>query len=566
MRVIPLSTDEARRIGELLDEISRGILRLDHPLQRHAKNWNLPKKGNFIRRILQNGRFLPLQVCTQMGDDGCVIRYLIDGKQRLTTIQSYIQNEFAIPKKGILDYEVTYDGILYEVKEGTPKFTLKKNRGKLIPILNEDGKTQRTEQTIDIRGLKFSDLPPELQEQIEKYMIPIQVRHSCTDEDIQLEIIDYNSGAPMNVAQIGKSYLGVKLADEITKLAQHDIIMAKCGFSATNEIKGLIERSVGESLALVSLGLDYWKSDYKELCSDMAQAISQEDVDKLKNLYDKFDEAVSDTEELRKHMVNKEFFIVMANFAYFVDKGYPLNCYDKFVQQFVSEKKYEKIIKTDDIDEDGNDIYESYIKVYETGTKKAEVIANRLNQMNQWLDEYLEMVSPDYMEYHQVTGNNEQMFQNFVEDCGLSENEALCCLMEIDNRCGCMDDFTEENIGKYKEFLVNNFDKSIIDNCINIYNEIVEIPLENGDVIDAYNLPIVIKLRNQYSDTASIKETFSNWLIDFDNAEDCAFVTIGDKTFEEWTEEEVDQTTNATITSKYAILQESFEKYKRKNN
>lgn len=565
MRVIPLSTEEARRIGELLDEINRGILRLNHPLQRHAKNWNLPKKGNFIRRILQNGKFLPLQVCTQSGENGCVVRYLIDGKQRLTTIQSYIQNEFAIPKKGILDYMVTYDGILYEVKEGASKFTLKKNRGKLIPVLDEEGKTQRAEQTIDIRGLKFSDLPPELQEQIEKYMIPIQVRHNCTDEDIQLEIIDYNSGAPMNAAQIGKSYLGVKLADEITKLAQHDIIMAKCGFSATNEIKGLVERSVGESLALIALGVDYWKSDYKELCSDMAKSISREDVDRIKDLYDKFDEAVSDTEKLRKHMVNKEFFIVMANFAYFVDKGYPLNCYDKFIQQFVSEKKYEKIIRTDDIDENGDDIYDSYISIYETGTKRIDIIENRLNQMNKWLDEYLEQECSS-MECQQNAETNEQALQNFVEDCGLTENEALCCLMELDNRCGYIDDFADENVKKYKEFFLNNFDHVLIENCTKIYNEIIAMPLADDTLIDTYNLPIVIKLRNKYSDTPSMEEMFSGWLKDFANAEDCAFVEIGDKTFEEWTEEEVDQTTNATITSKYAILQESFEKYMEQNN
>lgn len=565
MRVIPLSTEEARRIGELSDEIVRETLRLDHPLQRHAKNWNLSKKGNFIRRILQNGKFLPLQVCTQLGDNGCVVRYLIDGKQRLTTIQSYMQNEFAIPKKGILDYMVTYDGVLYEIKEGASKFTLKKNRGRLIPVLDEEGKTQIVEQTIDIRGLKFWELPPELQEQIEKYMIPIQVRHNCTDEDIQLEIIDYNSGAPMNVAQIGKSYLGVKLADEITKLAQHDIIMAKCGFSATNEIKGLIERSVGESLALVSLGLNYWKSDYKELCSDMAQAISQEDVDKLKDLYDKFDEAVSDTEELRKHMVNKEFFIVIANFAYFMDKDYPLSCYDKFIQQFVSERKYEKIIKTEDIDENGDDIYESYVKVYETGTKKSEVISSRLNQMNQWLDEYLEK---EYAgaECPNNTGLNKKSLQEFVEDCGLTEDETLCCLMELDNRCGCMDDFSEGNIERYKKFFLDNFDKDVIDNCTRIYNEIIDIPLEDDDIIGTYNLPIVMKLRNQYSDTTSIKKVFSDWLKDFANAEECAFVEIGDKTFEEWSEDKIDQTNNATIISKYAILQESFEQYINQNN
>lgn len=561
MRVIPLSTEEARRIGELSDEIARGILRLDHPLQRHAKNWTQAKKGNFIRRILQNGKFLPLLICTQADANGCIIRYLIDGKQRATTVQAYVQNEFAIPKKGILDYMVTYDGILYETKEGCSKFTLKRSKGNLIPILDSEGQTQRVEQTIDIRGLKFSELPPELQEQIEKYMIPIQVRHNCTDEDIQLEIVDYNSGAPMNVAQIGKSYLGVKLAEEITKLARHDIIMAKCGFSATNEIKGLIERSVGESLALIALGTDHWKSDYKELCSDMALMVSQDDIDELKDLYDKFDEAVSDTEELRKHMVNKEFFIVMANFAYFLEQDYSLDCYDKFIQQFVSEKKYERIIKTDDIDEDGNDVYDSYVSVYETGTKRIDVIESRLNMMNQWLDEYLEQECAG-MECQNDVEANEASLRDFVKDCGLDESEALCCLMELDSRCGCVDDFSEANIARYKEFLLENYDHELVKNCTKIYSELMNVPTTGADALfDAYNLPIVIKLRNQYSDTPSMDTVFGDWLKDFANAEDCSFVEIGNKTFMGWTEEGIDQTTNATILSKYTILQKSFEQY-----
>ena len=74
---------------------------------------------------------MPLLICTQADINGCIIRYLIDGKQRATTVQAYVQNEFAIPKKGVLDYMVTYDGILYETKEGCSKFTLKDIRNTL---------------------------------------------------------------------------------------------------------------------------------------------------------------------------------------------------------------------------------------------------------------------------------------------------------------------------------------------------------------------------------------------------------------------------------------------------
>lgn len=391
VRVVPLTTDKNLPLATYIEEMNTEEIRLDHPLQRYALQWEKEKKSNLVRRVIQGGEFLPLLICTQLDKNGCEVSWLIDGKQRLTSLREFIEGQFSIHPK-TRDYMVTYDGILYERKSNkTGRFGLKKNRnGQLIPILDEEGNRQRVRQTIDIRGLKFGDLPPELQMKIKKYMVPAQVKHQCTDEDIKLEILDYNSGSPMNVAQIGKSSLGDKLATVIKEMSEHRFVLDKCGFSSQNKIKGVTERSVGEALGLVSFGVNGWIKDYKELCLKMANCIEESDIDWFKTLLDKLDEATYRTEELEKHMVNKEFFIVLANFSYFMEKNYKMKCYGQFLQSFVSDIKYRKVINTNELDDNGDEIYDSYVSIYEKSTKNKSVVESRLEQMNAMLDEYLE--------------------------------------------------------------------------------------------------------------------------------------------------------------------------------
>lgn len=428
IRDIPLTTDKNLPLSTYIEEMNTDELRLDHPLQRYAEQWEKEKKSNLVRRVIQGGEFLPLLICTQFDKNGCEVAWLIDGKQRLTSLKEYVNGEYPIHPK-TRDYLVTYDGILYETKTNkTGRFGLKKNRkGDYIPVLDENGKRQRVRQTIDIRGLRFGDLPPELRSKIKKYMIPAQVKHRCTDDDIKLEILDYNSGSPMNVAQIGKSSLGDKLASIMKELSEHRFILDKCGFTSQNKIKGVTERSIGEALSLVSFGIDGWVKNYKDLCLKMADCISEEDVENFRELLDKLDETTVVSEQLEAHMKNKEFFIVIANFAYFLSRGYKLECYGKFLQDFVSDIKYRKVINTDELDEDGNEIYDSYVSVYEKSTKNKSVIESRLNQMNEMLDEYLSKNCEDMID--PILDNAFDDDSDMLDD----GNEEFCANAEYDS-------------------------------------------------------------------------------------------------------------------------------------
>ena len=83
MRKNPISKQEIEKIDIIIDDIKKGKLIIDHPLQRYSKQWGAEQKGNLIRRVLHDGRFLPILICTQYDEYGCEVRYLIDGVQRM---------------------------------------------------------------------------------------------------------------------------------------------------------------------------------------------------------------------------------------------------------------------------------------------------------------------------------------------------------------------------------------------------------------------------------------------------------------------------------------------------
>ena len=390
MREVPISTTVKLSVVDTRREIESMDLVLDHPLQRRSQQWTLEQKSNLIRRILQKGEILPLIVCTQRDENGCAVNYLIDGIQRVTTICEFMMDVFAI-SKNTRDAKVFYDGILYQTrKTKTGKFALKKDRNKcLIPILDIEGKQQKAVQEIDIRGLKWSSLPPELQKRILYYPINIIYKHNCTDEDIQTEILDLNSGTAMNIAQIGKNTLGVTFARHVSELALHSFIQDKCGFTYKNEIAAVVDRSIAESLALVNFGTDGWIADYKALCRRLANWLDEACVDRLRKMFDILEEVIPEDKEIQAYLVNKEFFITMANFAHFLDTDYAYECYGKFLYAFVHDLMKEKNIQTGEVDAFGNEILKNYTEVYMTSGKQPKFVESRLEKLNEIMDNWL---------------------------------------------------------------------------------------------------------------------------------------------------------------------------------
>lgn len=548
MRKNPISKSEIEIIKTIINDIKSGKLITSHPLQRYSDMWSKEQQGNLIRRVLHDGRFLPILICTQYDEYGCEVRYLIDGVQRMTTFEAYMNDEFAISKNTI-DYMIDYDGILYETKDlASGKFTLKRDRNKnLIPILDENGKPQRRVQSIDVRGLKYSELPPELQDKINNYKVSVELKLECTDEDIQVEILDYNSGTKMNDAQIGKNRLGAEFARIVIELSNHSFIKNKCGFTPDNYKKGVIDRAINEALMLVNFGAENWVTSHKDLCRKLSNWLTTEHTDKMREMFNELDDIIPELnkdipeeKEILDYLTLKEFFVVLANYHYFRDCGYKSECYTQFLREFITETSYIKNIPTGEVDEDGEDIYDSFRNIYMQGSKQKGNIESRLEVMNNMLDEYLaencedmlddnrevEVAAEEEFVLDETTPVELQEFaQNFIDD-----EKAIQCLMLSSG--SPYSNFSKDNLYSTVEWYKHNGTKKMLDDCV-FYKEIVT---DNDIEDDDINLPVytyaVRYIEDNYSEINAdgwLSQFNRNLLANADNSvESKMHIVVGD--------------------------------------
>lgn len=525
MRKNPISKQEIEIIRTIIKDIKSGRLVINHPLQRYSDMWSKEQQGNLIRRVLHDGRFLPILICTQYDEYGCEVRYLIDGVQRMTTFEDYMNDKFAISKNTI-DYMVDYDGVLYETKpNASGKFILKRDRKKnLVPILDENGNLQRRVQSIDIRGLKYSELPPELQEKINNYKVSVELKLECTDEDIQIEILDYNSGTKMNDAQIGKNRLGAEFARIVIELSNHPFIKNKCGFTQDNYKKGVIDRAINEALMLVNFGADNWVTSHKDLCRKLSNWITTEHTDKMREMFDELDEImpelnkeIVEEKEILDYLSLKEFFVVMANYHHFRDCGYKSECYKDFLHKFIKEMSFEKNIPTGEIDENGEEICDSFRNVFMQGSKQKGNIEQRLEIMNNLLDEYLiencgdmlddANVEEDYTEdeftLEDAPAELQEFAQNFVDDAKAME----CLMLATDNPYS---NFSKEKLSEMVEWYKENGTSEMLNDCA-FYKEIA---VDNGIEEDDVNLPLYV-YAVKYIEDNKIQIDTDEWIAQF---------------------------------------------------
>lgn len=515
MRKNPISKQEIEKVDIIIDDIKSGNLIINHPLQRYSKQWGAEQKGNLIRRVLHDGRFLPILICTQYDEYGCEVRYLIDGVQRMTTFEDYMNDGFAISKNTI-DYMVDYDGILYETKEtASGKFSLKRDRKKnLIPILDEEGKKQRRVQSIDIRGLKYSELPPELQEKIKRYKVSVELKLECTDEDIQIEILDYNSGTKMNDAQIGKNRLGTEFAKIVIELSNHPFIKNKCGFSADNRTKGVIDRAINEALMLVNFGTENWTVSHKDLCRRLSNWLTTEHTDALREMFNELDGVIEENEDVKEYLTLKEFFVVMANYKHFRDSGYSKECYADFLTEFVTTTSLIKTIATGEVDDNGEDIYDSFRNVYMTGSKQKGTIEERLATMNDMLDEYLAENCEGMTDDTEETLDNDFTLENAPEElqefaCNfIDDRKAVECLMLATD--SPYSNFSTDKLREMVEWYKENGTKEMLNDCL-FYREIVK---DNGIDDSDEELPLYV-YAVKYIEDNNINIDTEEWLSRF---------------------------------------------------
>lgn len=159
-----------------------GTLSLESPIQRRSGQWNNLKQSMLIHSMLSD-YIIPHMYFRKEQKDGRNFLTVLDGKQRLTTCMSFINDEWTTHAK---TPDAVLDGVHY-----------------------------------DLALKKFSELEEDVKQAILAYRFTIYQLEDCTDEEIEETFARINSGVALSRIQSARPVLGMELAEFFNGLGGH---------------------------------------------------------------------------------------------------------------------------------------------------------------------------------------------------------------------------------------------------------------------------------------------------------------------------------------------------------
>jgi hypothetical protein len=154
---------------------NESLLNFSLNIQRNLV-WDLDKQSLFIHSLIV-GYPVPPYFTQDNGDD---ILWVLDGKQRITTINSYMKDEFALGKKTPIAYG------------------------------------------INIVGLKFSELPQEFQEEIRDYSFSVIRFKNITSEQRDEIFLRLNNGMALTKMELTRVMASSNVMEFINEISKYE--------------------------------------------------------------------------------------------------------------------------------------------------------------------------------------------------------------------------------------------------------------------------------------------------------------------------------------------------------
>lgn len=171
----------SRSCKQLYSMVRKGQFTFDNVVQR-GYVWNKSQKSNLIHSILED---YPIPAVYAKKDEKSFD--VLDGKQRINAITSFMADEFALSK---ID-EVHLD-----------------NAG----------------STFHVSGLKFSQLPAELRDRIESYVIDIEAMDEISDEEVTTLFKKLNNGKPLTPKD--RNIANCPDIEKVSQIGEHALFTA----------------------------------------------------------------------------------------------------------------------------------------------------------------------------------------------------------------------------------------------------------------------------------------------------------------------------------------------------
>lgn len=238
-------------IKQVCTMIGRGTITFDNPVQRPPGQWKIEDKSLLIHSVLK--MFVPdiyaIQIPREINGKIVNTYDVIDGKQRLTTLDSFRRDEWALTK--------------------------------LEPVTLES-----TGETYDISGQKYSELHEDVRNEIDGYTLTIKAIELEEDDDEE-EIVEEIFYRLNNGKAVSRGHLALISAEShvqkfVRDKVDHHPLFTQSAHFAEGSIKNSDrELTVMQSILLVG-GYEWSTFNAKDIEKAFVNnEISQEDLNKV---------------------------------------------------------------------------------------------------------------------------------------------------------------------------------------------------------------------------------------------------------------------------------------------
>lgn len=323
-------------VNDLIGYLNDGTIDFNIDIQRGYVWKKNDKRSAFIRSIILNDAIPPLYF-NKIGDvyDG------VDGKQRVITIQKFVNDEFALS-----DLEV---------------FIVKTDKNAC--------------EEVDLNGCKFSELDKIFQDAIMNYNFTICYKDNGSQEEEATMFYNLNNGQALNAATMNR--VKAKSKDQIIRLGKHKLFVDALS-------KVALDGHVNEDLAAKAhaiLNDEEVSTDAKWIRPYMRKAdITEEDERLLTEIFDRIynihgmieDNKIAKRIYARTHMIS-----IVPIVAESLKDGVSDRQMMEWFVAFYAGKKSPTVSKT-------------YNDAAGRGTGKNSAIKTRLNEIKKSYDKYFE--------------------------------------------------------------------------------------------------------------------------------------------------------------------------------
>ena len=336
-------------IEKMHDE--KKVLSFDHPIQRKSEQWSDTQKSLLIHSMLANYPVPNIYVLREDSQEldeknKPVFNYFVmDGKQRLTSVLSYIWGEFPLDEN--------------------------------IPaIIIEDVEYQ-------IAGKYFCDLDEPVQYEIKRYKFDIIAFEECSNREIEEIFFRLNNSTPLTKSQVAKAKVGVEIAELINELLTSKFFTTSCNFSKAQLKASDDQKVLIQSMMLLDTNnvLDFELKDFSEnSILEYSESIRGTYTDKQSNILKSAIQYLTDAFPEKNKQLRK---ISIPTLVYMADIAE-----DKEIKPMYFRQWFEFFTEEDGLMED----YKTFCS---TGSTKLEKVQGRLAVMTKSFCKYHEIEIPE---------------------------------------------------------------------------------------------------------------------------------------------------------------------------